>query len=578
MKFSNQDIAELLKGAAAALNIKKGNLFQIRAYETAADGIEHLTAEARDLWQEEKLDLIPGVGKSIQEYLDEYFKTGKIKHFETLKEGIPPVVFELLDIPGIGPKTALELAKLGVKSRIDLSKQLDSGKLVEKGFSAKIASKIALGLKEADRRTGRMLLSYAYSQAQVILDYLKKGPGVVACDPLGSLRRQVSTIGDLDFAAASKTPEKVVNYFIKMPGVSRVVGQGEAKATLMLHSGLHVDLLVGEPDSYGALLQHFTGSKHHNIKLRNYALKKGYSLSEYGVKSVKTNKIIPTKTEDDLYKMLGMQTPAPEVREDNGEIEAALKHQLPKLVEAKDIRGDFHLHSNFPLEPSHGPGADKIEEIIENAIGLGYEYMGISDHPPSFTNHSPEEIKALVAKRSKYFEQLMYSRNIRVLNGLEVDILTNGYISVPDEVLKTLDYAIAGVHSSHRMPKDEMTKRILTALANPYVDILAHPTGRLLNERESYDADWEEIFKFCAKNNKLLEIDSYPNRLDLRDDLAKKAKELGCKFIIDTDAHQIAQMKVMPFGVAVARRGWIEAKDVVNTWDYKKLAKWFELD
>ncbi len=585
MKTSNQEIAELLRSAAAALTIKKGNLFQIRAYETAADGIEHLTSETKDYWQENKLDQIPGVGESIRNYLDEYFRTGKVKHFQNLEAGIPPVVFELLDIPGVGPKTALELAKLGVKSRVNLSKQLNSGELVKKGFSVKLASKITSGLKEADNRTNRMLLPLAASQSRVISDYLKKGPGVVACDPLGSLRRQVATIGDLDFAVASKTPEKVVDYFLKMPGVNRVVSQGEAKVTVMLHTGLHVDLLVGDPDSYGALLQHFTGSKHHNIKLRSYAQEKGYSLSEYGVKKIigkevkskNKEKTISCKTEDQLYKLLGMQTPAPEIREDRGEIEAALRYKLPDLIKLEDIKGDFHLHSNFPLEPSHGPGINPIEEIVGNALALGYDYVGISDHSPSFTKHTFNEIKVLVITRNNYIEQIKSTSKIRVLNGLEVDILTNGDISVPDKTLKTLDYAIAGVHSSHRMAKEEMTKRILKALSNPYVDILAHPTGRLLNERESYNADWEEVFKYCAKNNKLLEIDAYPNRLDLRDDLVKMAKGLGCKFIIDTDAHEISQMEVMPFGIAVARRGWVEARDVVNTWDYKKLAKWFNL-
>ncbi len=578
MGTSNAQVAKLLRSVAAALTIKKDQGFKIRAYENAADSIEHSTSEIKDLWEEGRLGEVPGIGKSLQEHLNELFKTGEVKHFHSLMSGIEPVVFDLLDVPGVGPKTAQDLAKMGVKSLDDAKARLKSGELVSEGFSAKIGEKVLLGLMEAEQKTGRMLLPYASAQADKILEYLKKGPGVVKADPLGSLRRQVATIGDLDFAVASKEPEKVVKYFTQMPGVSRILNQGVNKGTVILNSGLQVDLLVGEPDSYGALLQHFTGGKNHNIHLRSYALKHGLSLNEDGVKQIKTGKVVPTKTEEEFYKLLKMDTPPPEIREDAGEIEAALAGELPDLVKLKDIKGDLHLHSNFPLEPSHGPGVNSLEEIVDKAKSLGYEFVGLSDHSPSFTNHTKEQIISLVEKRTKVIQQLQKStKSTQILNGLEIDILGDGSLSVPDEALETLDYVIAGVHSGHRGEKGNLTKRILAALANAHVDIISHPTGRLLNERPSYEADWEEIFKFAAKNDKILEINAFPNRLDLRDDLVKVALKYGVKFVIDTDAHEISQMDNMKFGVSVARRGWVEKKDISNAWDWKKFSEWFKI-
>ncbi len=579
MYFSNQNVAKLLKDVAAAYIIKKsGNTFEIRAYENAADSIEHSTSEAKDLWEEGKLGDIPGLGQKLQGYLSELFKTGQVKHFESLKKGIDQVVFDMLDIPGVGPKTALEISKVGVKSLDDLKNQIKSGKLVKKGFSAKIAEKIIQGMEEVQGRGDRMLLPYATAQAIKILEYLKKSPNVKEVHPLGSLRRQVATVGDLDFSVSSKNAPRVVDFFCQMPGISRVIDKGGSKAMVVLSSGLQVDILVGHPDAYGALLQHFTGSKAHNIHLRQMAQDKGYSLSEYGLKR-RRGKIIHTKTEEELYKILGMQTPPAEIREDTGEIEAAQEHKLPHLVELKDLKGDLHLHSNYPIKnPSHGPGADSIEDMVKKAKALGYEYVGISDHPPGFTSVSTEEVIKWVQKRTKFIQNLKKStKSIRVLNGLEIDILGDGTLSVPDEALATLDYCIAGIHSGHRGTKEQITKRLMAALKNSHVDIISHPTNRLLNERDSSEADWDTIFKFCAKNHKLLEINGYPNRLDLRDDLVREALKYGVKFIINTDAHELSQMDNMPYGVSVARRGWATAKDVLNSWDFTKFAKWFNI-
>ena len=587
MEISNAQIAKILRNVAAAYTIKKtGNIFQVRAYENAADSIEHSTANIQDLWEEGKLDEVPALGVTIRGYLDELFKTGKVSHFESVEKRIPKIVFDLLDVPGIGPKTADKIARLGIKSIDELKKGLKSGKLQQKGFSAKLAETIILGLQEVSSRGERMLLPYAAVQADRILDYLKKSPYVKDANALGSLRRMVATVGDLDFAASSDSPARAVEHFIQMPTVTRILDKGISKATVVLQSGIQADLLVGAPKAYGALLQHFTGSKSHNIKLRTLAIGNGYSLSEHGVRQTEGGRskteggrLIKTETEEDFYKLLSMDTPAPELREDTGEIEAALAHKLPNLVEFKDIKGDLHTHSNYPFEhPSHAPGVSSIEEIIKKTLQLGYTFIGISDHPPGHGTVSKEGIIEAVRLRTKFIQSIkLRTKSIRVLNGLEIDILGDGRLSVPDEALATLDYCIAGIHSGHRGTKDVVTNRLLAALENPHVDAISHPTNRLLNERQSSEADWERIFKAAAKKKKLLEINGYPNRLDLRDDLVRQALAYGVKFIINTDAHRVDQMENMRFGVSVARRGWVGKKDIVNAWNWTEFTDWFEL-
>jgi DNA polymerase (family 10) len=581
MEISNAKIAKLLRNVAAAMTIKKaGNFFQIRAYENASDSIEHSTTEIFDLWQEGKLDLIPGLGKDMRAYLNELFEKGKVVHFESVTSGLPPIFFDLLDIPGVGPKTAEKITNLDVKNLDDLKNQIVKGDLVKKGFSAKLAQNILSWLSGNYHKDKRMLLPYAFAQAQKILQYLKKSEAVLRADSLGSLRRMVATIGDLDFAVCSNKPEEVIKHFTAMPQVSKIIDQGLHRVSVVLQSGINADLIVSRPDSYGALLQHFTGSKNHNIKLRTLALKKGLSLSENGVMKVGDKKIIRTKTEEEFYKLLGMDTPFPEIREDTGEIEAAIIHKLPELVTLEDIKGDLHLHSNFPIKnPSHAPGVDPVEEIVKKAQLIGYKYVGVSDHPLGFSTSSEQEKRKWVEMRTKYIQKLNKStKSIRVLNGLEIDILGNGELSVPDEVLATLDYCIAGIHSGHSNSKEIITKRIISALENPHVDIISHPTNRLINERESSDVDWDKVFNVAGLNNKIMEINSHPVRLDLRDDLVRLAKKYKVKFIISTDAHEVSQMDNMFFGVSVARRGWAQKDDIINTWDWTEFAKWFRIN
>lgn len=617
MDTSNTEVARKLREVAAAYALKQGNLFQIRAYENAATSIEHLTSEIKNLWEGDpsthsvnsgqagsgqgNLDQVPGIGDNLKAHLDELFKTGKVKHWEEIKKGILPQTFEFLEIPGIGPKTALKLANLGVRNIKNLGNMIKTGELVKKGISDKLIKKIRSGLNQRSyAQTGRMLLSFAFAQAEKVLEYLKKSPDIEKADALGSLRRMVSTIGDLDFSVASKNHHKAIEYIVSMPGIIKIIEKGEKKVSVTISSELQLDFIISDLDSYGALLQHSTGSKAHNIKLREVANKMGYSISEHGIKKIKDiskshpelvsgskmpklvrhdKLLISTKTEDELYKILGIDWIPPEIREDTGEIEAGLKHNLPKLVELGDIKGDLHIHSNLIIKSSHDIGTNSVQEILKEAKKLGYKYIGISDHQPSQSEHNLEQMIKVLQDRKKIIEHINYSQqDVRVLNLLEVDILPDGSLGVPDEALKLLDFALAGVHSAHHQNKEKMTQRILKALSNPYVKVLTHPTNRLINQRESSEVDWIEIFKYAGKNKKALEISSFPDRLDLPDTLVRQAKEFGVKFVINTDAHQINQMELMKFGVSVARRGWAENEDIVNSWDLKKLTSWFGID
>lgn len=574
---TNREIAKLFREVAAAYEARGENRFKIIAYDNAATSAEHVTSELKDLWEEGKLDTVPGIGASIRQHLDELFRTGRVKHFESLKKGLPEGMFTLLGIGGLGPKNAYKLAKaLNVKNREDLEKAAIEGKIRSlPGFGEKSEKDILAAIGEAKNKSdNRYLLSEAFPVAERILNYLRTHKDCERAEPLGSLRRMVATVGDIDIAVASNNPKAIIGHFQKFKEISRVLGAGPRKSSAHLYNGMQIDLMVQPSRAFGALLQHFTGSKNHNIHLREYALKKRYSVSDYGIK-VK-GKIKEFKTETEFYKFLGMDWIVPEMREDTGEIEASRAHKLPKVVETSDIRGEIHLHSNYPIEPSHDLGTASFKEIISRAKELGYEYIGLSDHSPGVSKHSTKEIVTLIEKRTRAIEQIKSSnKKFRVLNLLEIDILTNGELSVPEEGLKLLDGAIAGIHSSHRQDEKSITTRLMTAIHSPYVQVISHPTGRLLNQRESYEADWPTVFAECAKTNTILEINAYPNRLDLPDVLIRDAIKSGVTFVINTDAHRLEHMDNMRFGVAVSRRGWCEKKDIVNTLSWVEFKKLF---
>lgn len=575
--FSNKKIAEILNDIAAAYIIKNESRFKIIAYQNAASSIEHATSEIKDLWEEGRLDSVSGLGENIRKHLDELFTTGKVRHFDTVTKDVPQIVFELLKIRGMGPKTAYKLATtLNLKSLKDLVQKAKSKKIRKiPGFGQKSEQEILESANKFKEPT-RYLLSEAFPVAERVLNYLKTLKDVEIAEPLGSLRRMNSTVGDIDIAVASKSPQAVIKHFTALGEVSKVLEAGERKGSIILKNGMQIDLLINPLESFGSLLQHFTGSKNHNIKLREFAIKKKMSVSDYGIKF--KGKLHEFKTEEDFYKFLGMDWIVPEMRENTGEIEAAQKHKLPKVVELKDIRGDIHLHSNYPIEPSHDLGKDSFEEIINKAKSFGYEYVGFSDHSPGVSTHTKNQIIKIIGKRSEKIEQLKSSiKNIRILNLLEIDILTNSQLSVPKEGLNMIDGAIAGIHSSHSQDKKTITARLLTAIRSPYVQVISHPTGRLLNARESYEADWPLIFKECKKTKTLLEINAHPNRMDLADTLVRQALEYQVRFIINTDSHDIAQMGNMRFGVAVARRGWAQKIDIANALPWVEFRKLFNV-
>ncbi len=579
--FSNHEISKILREIAAAYSVKNEPIFKIRAYENAADSIENASVEIRDLWETDDLASIPGVGKTLEGHLNELFKTGKVKHFNEVKKSMPEGMFELLNINGLGPKSAFKLASsLGIKSIKELEEVAKTG-IIKKipTFGEKSEQEILSAIEEYKGKSNRYLLPFIFTVSQRIISYMKQIKECEEVEPLGSLRRMVATVGDIDIGVASSNPKEVISHFTKFPEISRILAAGSTAASAILNNGVQVDIKVQPKEAFGALLQHFTGSKNHNIKLRELALSQGMSLSEYGIKE--NSKLLKFSSETDFYKYIGLEYIEPELRENSGEIEAALRsaqgkpNGLPKLVKLEELKGDLHLHSSYPIEPSHDLGVNDFSEIIKKAKELNYEYIGFSDHSPGFSTHTKKNIIELIKKRKSVIEQIKDSdKSIRILNLLEIDILSNGELSVPLEGLKLLDGAIAGIHSSHKQNKKEITKRLLTACNSKYVKIISHPTGRLLEKRESYEADWNVVFKECLKTGTILEINAWPTRLDLPDTLVRKAVDLGIKLIINSDAHEISQMDHMKFGVAVARRGWATRKDIVNTMPWLEFSRY----
>lgn len=589
--MTNLEIAKLLRNVAIAYSIKSDQKyrFQIIAYQRAADAIANTTFELEELIKEDKLKALPGIGPSIQSHLVELYNTGKVKHFEEMLKGIPPSVFTLVEVPTFGPKKAIKLINKfsldNPKTIInDLEKLAKKGEIAKlEGFGEKSEQDILRAIAEYRKGSGktkRMALPFAFELAEKIVNYLKKSNYVIKAYPLGSLRRMVSTIGDVDIAVSTENPKEVISYFVEYSYKERVIEKGETTASILAAGGKQIDLMTQPPQSFGSLLQHFTGSKNHNIHLRDFALQKGLSLSEYGIKKRLPNgelKIEKFQTEESFYQALGLDWVPPEMREDTGEVELASQNKLPALVKLEDIKGDLHTHSDFPIEPSHDLGASSMREMVKKAESLGYEYLGFSEHNPSISQHTSQQIYNLLEKRKIIIDQINKStKNVQVVNLLEVDILANGNIAIDDKSLTLVDAIIVSIHSSFNMNTKKMTERIIKGLSHPKAKILAHPTGRLLNERPGYDFDWDTLIEFIKTHNKALEINSWPNRLDLSDIRVRQAIENKVKLVINTDSHEVSQMEGMKFGVAVARRGWATKNDILNTLPYNKFIEWLE--
>lgn len=589
--MTNKEIAKLLRHIAAVYTVLGENRFKIIAYENAAESIENHAVEVIDLWKDGKLNTVPGIGKGIGLYLDELCRTGKVLHFEEMKRRVPGGMFALLEVSGFGPKRAYLLAKtFRLESESDavvqLQKEADLGRIAKlEGFGEKSQSEIGRALeayKKGVNKKSRILLDLADTISGEIVEFIRIQFPHVQIDVLGSLRRRVATIGDIDIAVGSKETESVIDYFLSFPRISHVIEKGPTGTSVLLSSGIHVDLRVIEPEQYGSMLQYFTGSKEHNIALREYALKKGLSLNEYGIKNVspskKThNKIQTYKKEEDFYEALGLAWIPPELRESRGELIVARQNDSPKLVELKDIKGDLHIHSNYNLEPSHDLGTDSVETLLTQAQKLGYDYIGISDHNPSLGKHTADEIIGILKKRKEHFDNILYSSNksrVHLFSMLEVDITPDGNIALPSGALSYVDALIVSIHSSFDQDINTMTNRILKALSQPKVKILGHPTARLLEKREGIRANWDAIFDFCVQNDTALEINANPHRLDLSDQLVFEARKKGVHFTIDTDSHNVGSMQLMHYGIDVARRGWLAQKDILNTLGYNEFRKW----
>lgn len=541
--------------------------------------------EVEDLYKEDKLRNLPGIGETIRARLEELFRKGSVSHFNTVLKGIPKSVFILINVPSIGPKKAYKLTtklslsnpETAIEDLISKAKNHEIANIPSFGEKSELDILRALfEYKEGRGKAIRMVLPYAEEIAEGILSYLEQSPSVTKAIPLGSLRRMMPTVGDIDIAVATNKPKEAIGHFISYPYKERVVEQGSTTASILTSGGRQIDLMTQPVEGFGALMQHLTGSKDHNVRLREYALKKGLSLSEHGIKDLKKGAHLKRyDTEEEFYKALGMSWIPPELREDKGEIEQAIKHKLPRLVELGDIRGDLHVHSSFPIEPSHDLGQTSIERMVEYAKKQKYEYIGFSEHNPSISKHTSGQIYDLIARRNDHIEQIqMRTESVRIIKLLEIDILSSGKLAVNDRSMNLLDGAIVSIHSSFSTKRDEMTKRILAGLSHPKAKILAHPTGRLLNERPGYELDFDQLFDFCKKNNKALEINSWPQRLDLPDTLIREAVKGGVKLAINTDSHAVHQLILMKYGVTMARRGWATKGDIINTLKYGNLLEW----
>ncbi len=566
--MKNQEIARIFNHIADLLEIKGENPFRIRAYRRAALNIEGLTKDVAETPKDELMK-IPGIGQDLAGKIQEYVKTGRLQFYEDLKKEVPEGLSVLLSVPSLGPKTAkLLLEKLKIKNLEDLERFAREHKLSGlPGIKEKTEENILKGIEMLKRGMERQPLGKVLPIANDILEHLKNKSPIKKLSIAGSIRRWKDTIKDIDILATSQDPKAVMNAFVRLPHVKDVLMHGPTKSSVIIHEGLQVDLRVVEEDSFGAALAYFTGSKAHNIRLREMAVKSGLKINEYGIFREKDDKKLGGKEEGDIYRILGLPYIPPELREDSGEIEAAIEGRLPNLVEPGDIKGDLHVHTK------RSDGSHDFEELIEEAKKRGYEYIAITDHSKGLAIARGLSAEKLMEEKKEIDAINKKLKGFKLIAGIEVDIRSDGHLDFPDEILKNLDIVIASIHSGFRQNKDKITKRLVSAMRNPYVSVIAHPTGRLIGERDPYDVDMNEILKIAKETGTAIEINAYPLRLDLNDVYAKMAKEIGIPMVISTDTHITTQFDYMVYGVSIARRGWLEKKDILNTMSYSSLMK-----
>lgn len=565
--MENQKIARIFEEMADLLELKGENPFRIRAYRKAAMNIETLTEDISTLLEEKRLEEIPGIGKDLAQKIEEILRTGTLEQLEKLRKEIPSSLIEFLSVPGLGPKTAkIIYDNLKIKSIEELEKMAREHRLQGlPGIRAKTEENIIKGIELLKAGKERRRLDQAISIARNFLNFLKKIPEVERISEAGSVRRRKETIKDIDILITSSNANSVMEKFVSHPFVREVLSKGETRASVRTRDFMQVDLRIVESESYGSALAYFTGSKEHNIKLRDIAKGMGLKLNEYGIFNEKTGEKLGGKEEEDIYKILGLQYVPPELREDRGEIEASREGKIPKLVEIDEIKGDLHIHSKW------SDGGNSIEEIVRYAIDKGYEFIAITDHSKSLGVAKGLDEEKLMAQKEEIERLRKEYPQINILHGIEVDIKSDGTLDFSDDILSKLDIVIAAIHSGFKQDRETITQRLISAMENPYVHIIAHPSGRLIGEREPYNVDMERVIEFAKKTGTILEINAYPQRLDLRDIYCKKAKESGVMIAIGTDAHWISQLEYMEFGVWVARRGWLEKHNVLNTFSWKDI-------
>ncbi|MCD6082252.1 DNA polymerase/3'-5' exonuclease PolX [candidate division WOR-3 bacterium] len=558
--MKNAELAEIFEKIADALEFKGELPFKVNAYRKVARILRDLPEDITDIYRRGELRSVPGIGEGIAKKIAEYIETGKMRKYEEAMQGVPPDLLKLMEVPGLGPKTLkLVYEKLGVKTRQDLERVLKDGSLEKlPGMGKKKVDNIKKGLEFFDRSRGRIPLGIALPLVEDLIEYLKQYP-VTNISPAGSLRRMKETVGDIDILVTYENGEELIDHFVKYPRVERILAQGSTKGSIIVKGGYQVDLRVVPKESFGAALQYFTGSKPHNIKLRTIARARGWKISEYGV--FEGDKKIAGVTEEEVYGALNLPWIPPEMREDRGEVELAQQGKLPQIIGYDDLKGDTHIHTPY------SDGVSSIAELVAHAKQLGYEYIVLADHshiPRSDRNFTLE----MLTKRRKECEPLESQYNIKIFQSLEVDINRDGDLMVDSKVLDALDFAIAAVHI---FPKDfDMTPAIIKAIRHPKIKILAHPRGRLISKREGYRVDLDHVMQVAREEGVILEINAYYDRLDLTDIDAMRAKELGIKMVIGSDAHNVGMMNHIRFGIGVARRAWLTKADVINTLPLKE--------
>jgi DNA polymerase (family 10) len=569
--MNNRELADTFTLIANLLEIKGETVYVTLAYRKAAESLLSLAGDANQYWKEERLREIPGVGKSIAEKIDELLRTGALGFLEKLQKEVPAGLAEWLQVPGLGPKKAALIWKeLGITSLQELASAAREGKLrAIPGMGEKSEALIVKGIESLARRSGRVPLGRAWPLAQQIIAALKRVPGVRTAEPAGSLRRMRPTVGDLDILVAAADSAPVMETFTTLPGVMRVLGSGETKSSIEFADGVRAQVLVHPPEKFGTALQYATGSKDHNVQLRQLALDKGLSLSEHALTRIDGSGEILCAAEEDVYAALGLQWIPPELREDRGEVQAAKAGTLPKLIEVGDIRADLQTHSTW------SDGKLSMLELAQAAARRGIRIIAFTDHSVSLGMTGGLTMERHARQRAE-IEQIQreLGTSILVLHASEVEIKADGALDYPDEFLATLDLVVASLHVSLGQERDRVTRRLVSAIRNPHVDIIGHPTGRLIPDRPGADLDMDAVLTAAAETGVALEINASPFRLDLEDTYARRARDMGIPISINTDAHSEADLDMLPFGVAIARRAWLTAADVINTWTTEKLLEW----